>query len=578
MKTMNTPLVRPTVVGFVLALAATLLPSVVVRAVPYATEVVKTGNTVTYILNQTAASVEVLRNGGNALYAGTNAGSYNFDMTGFTTFQIKVTGNDTPGWAQYVTDNKDVTGFEHPYGVSINKNPSSINFGKVYVSNDRVGTTGLGRACTTAVYMLHADGTDAGFSTGGVGWTPTGSGPYKSCIGPDDHLYVVDLANDLAWEFNDDMTVATQLIDSSNRTADQYVHGIYVEGTQAAGNRMLYLVNGRGTDTARKGLIRYSLGANAMAATGDTGEQIIGPGYWGSAYYSYDAARDSNGDWYMNTYRANLNQMPAITKFNGAGTLPLDDDVIWGTDISIYLYSFGIDISELHKLAAYGHANGGGVNFFDMATGAFVQNLATGGAIRDLAFDAAGNMVTVDNALEWARFWSPGGYTVATTTFNGTSTSFQLVRPPAQVSVTASQATVSEAGPSADFTISRVGSTASALPVYYAMSGTASNGVDYSTLSGSAVIPAAASSVNVTLAPLEDALAELSETVILSPLANSNYSVVVPASATVSILDNETPEISFASAAPKKLLEGYAPSRVTHQVVRKGLLLSLIHI
>ena len=108
------------------------------------------------------------------------------------------------------------------------------------------------------------------------------------------------------------------------------------------------------------------------------------------------------------------------------------------------------------------------------------------------------------------------------------------------------------------------------------MSGTASNGVDYATLSGSAVIPATASSVTVTLTPTEDAIAELSETAVLGLLANSNYSVVLPSSATVSILDNESPEISFASAAPKKLLEGYAPSKVTHQVVRKGLLTSAL--
>jgi len=570
MKMMKSPLTRPTLRGLVLALAAIALSSLVAQAVPYATEVVKTGNTVTYILNQNAASVEVLRNGTNALSPGTNAGSYNFDMTGFTTFQIKVTGNDTPGWAQYVDDNKDVTGFEYPYGVSINKNPSSTNFGKVYVSNSRVGTTGLGRDCTTAIYMLHADGSDAGSSDGGVSWTPTGSGPFRSCIGPDDHLYVVDLANDLAWEFSDDMSVATVLIDSSNRTGSQYVHGIYVEGTQAAGNRMLYLVNGRGSDTARKGLIRYSLGSNAMATPGDTGTQIIGPTYGGTPYYGYDVARDSNGDWYMNTYRANLNQMPAITKFNGAGTLPLDDDVKWGTDISIYYYSFSIDISELHGLAAYGHANDGKVYCFNMDTGAFVENFDAGGAIRELAFDAAGNMVTVDNADEWARFWSPGGYTVATTTFNGSQTTFQVIRPPAQVSVTAAAATVSEAGPSVDFTISRVGSTAADLTVYYTMTGTAPNGVDDSTLSGTAVIPALASSVNVTLSPLEDALVEFSETVILSPAANSNYSVVVPASATISILDNENPEVSFAEAAPKKLLESYSPSKVTHQLVRKG--------
>ncbi len=142
--------------------------------------------------------------------------------------------------------------------------------------------------------------------------------------------------------------------------------------------------------------------------------------------------------------------------------------------------------------------------------------------------------------------------------------------------MTASQATVSEAGPSVTFTISRVGSTESALTVNYVMSGTAVNGTDYSTLSGSAVIPATASSVTVTLSPLEDTLPELSETVILSPSANPNYSVVLPISATVSILDNESPEISFGSAAPKKLLESYAPLNVTHQVVRKGLLTSAL--
>lgn len=574
MNMMKSPLTRPTLRGLVLALAVTALSSLVARAVPYATEVVKTDNTVTYILNQNAASVEVLRNGGSPLYPGTNAGSYNFDMTGFTTFQIKVTGNDAPIWAQYVPDNQDVTGFEFPYGVSINKNPSSANFGKVYVSNSRVGTTALGRDCTTAVYMLHADGSDAGSSDGGVSWTSTGSGPHKSCIGPDDHLYVADLANDLSYEFSDDMSSATLLTDSSNRTANQWVGGIYVEGTQAAGNRKIYLVNTHSTDTARKGIIRYDLGANAAATPNDTGTQVIGPTYYGTYGYVYDVARDSNGDWYVDGYRAIASAIAPIAKFSGSVTVS-NNTPLWAAS-SAYYYAWGIDVNELSGQVAYGHADDGNVYFFKMDTGAFVENFDAGGAVRDLAFDAAGNMVTVDNSDEWARFWSPGGYTVATTTFDGSQTTFQVTRPPAQVSVTASQATVSEAGPAVNFTISRVGSTAADLTVYYTMSGTATNGVDYSTLSGTAVIPALASSVNVTLSPLEDALAELSETVILSPAANSNYSVVVPASATISILDNETPEISFAEAAPKKLLESYSPSKVTHQLVRKGLLTSAL--
>ncbi len=572
MKMMKSPLTRPTLRGLVLALAAIALSSLVAQAVPYATEVVKTGDTVTYILNQDAASVEVLRDGGNALYPGTTAGSYNFDMTGYTTFQIKVTGNDAPGWAKYVTDQTS-TSFEYPFGVAVNKNPGSANFGKVYVSSSRAGTTAFGRTLEDGIYVLHADGSEDLFTTGNADWTGD-SAPFKSMVGPDNHLYVSDLSNDLAYEFNDDMSVATLLVDSSNRSAAQYVGGVYVEGTQAAGNRRLCLVNRNYADTARKGIIAYNLGANAAATANDLGTQLIGPTYYGSYNYVSDVARDSNGDWYVNGYRAIVSAVAPIAKFSGSVTVS-NNTPLWAASSTNY-YAYCMDICELHGLAAYGNNLDGTVNFYSMDTGAFVENFDAGGAIRELAFDAAGNMVTVDNADEWARFWSPGGYTVATTTFDGSQTTFQVTRPPAQVSVTASQATVSEAGPAVNFTISRVGSTAADLTVYYTMSGTATNGVDYSTLSGTAVIPALASSVNVTLSPLEDALVEFSETVILSPAANSNYSVVVPASATISILDNETPEISFAEAAPKKLLESYSPSKVTHQLVRKGLLTSAL--
>ena len=228
----------------------------------------------------------------------------------------------------------------------------------------------------------------------------------------------------MAYEFNDDMSVATPLIDSSNKSANQWVCGIYVEGTQAGGDRKIYLVNDHVTDTAHKGLVRYSLGGNAMATTGDTGTQIIGPAYFGTDNVPYDVARDSNGDWYVDGYRAITGAVAPIAKFYGTNTLPMNTPA-WAASSSYY-YAWGIDISELNGLAAYGHAYDGKVYFFKLATGAFVESLAAGGAIRDVAFDAAGNMVTVDNVNEWARFWSPGGYTVATTTFDGTQTTFAL--------------------------------------------------------------------------------------------------------------------------------------------------------
>jgi len=237
MKTMKSPLTRPTLRGLVLALAVTALSSLVARAVPYATEVVKTGDTVTYILNQNAASVEVLRDGGNALYPGTTAGSYNFDMTGYTTFQIKVTGNDAPGWTQYIADGFDRS-FYIPLGVSIDKNPASPNFGRAFISNAGSGTTvegGFNRETPEGIYVLRADGVAADFGTGGIAWGGS-LGPNKSSIGPDGKLYVADTSLDLCFELdpNDLSATGVQLIDASHKTDSQYVNSILVTGTQAA--------------------------------------------------------------------------------------------------------------------------------------------------------------------------------------------------------------------------------------------------------------------------------------------------------------------------------------------------------
>jgi len=258
---------------------------------------------------------------------------------------------------------------------------------------------------TSGIYMLRADGVDAGWANGGVDWAAAGnSSPFKSTIGPDGHLYVTDFSNDLAYEFNNDLSVATPLIDASNKTSGQYVEGIHVEGTQAGGDRKIYLVDSHYLD-ARRGLIEYNLGGNATATASDTGTQYIGPDYFG--FYPRDVARDSNGDWYMIQYRYDPNQAPAVSKFNDA-TPPINT-AAWETDMSLYTGAYGMDINEDAGLVAYGQYYTGEVFLFDMATGAYVDSFDAGSRIRELAFDAAGNLVTGDNSVEWVRFWSPGG-------------------------------------------------------------------------------------------------------------------------------------------------------------------------
>ena len=227
MKKTNHPYIWSGLRCLTVVLAASLLTSYVSMAVPYAAQVVKSGNTVNFVLNQNAQGITVLLDGSVPLTPSvtTNAGAKTFDMTGYSSFQIIVTGNTARAWTQFIADGTD-RNFYLPRGVAINKNPGSPNFGKVYVGESYAGPTGAGRTTANGVYVLNANGVaDGGVKTGGVDWntdTNKASAPYRSVIGPDNHLYVADLFNDRAYEFNDDLSVATEVIDASNKSSGQY--------------------------------------------------------------------------------------------------------------------------------------------------------------------------------------------------------------------------------------------------------------------------------------------------------------------------------------------------------------------
>jgi alpha-tubulin suppressor-like RCC1 family protein len=89
------------------------------------------------------------------------------------------------------------------------------------------------------------------------------------------------------------------------------------------------------------------------------------------------------------------------------------------------------------------------------------------------------------------------------------------------------------------FTITREGNTDEPLAVYYSLSGTASNGVDYIRLSGVLGIPAGARSAGLAVVPLDDPLVEGDETVVLALEPNAAYRIGSPAAATVVIHDSD---------------------------------------
>ena len=120
------------------------------------------------------------------------------------------------------------------------------------------------------------------------------------------------------------------------------------------------------------------------------------------------------------------------------------------------------------------------------------------------------------------------------------------------VTIVATNPNAAEPSTTGTFTVTRTGATTGALTVNYAISGTATNGTDYQTLSGSVSIAAGQTSATITVTPIDDTLVEGTETVIATLSANAAYTVGSPASATVNIADNDTgsklPVITLSSS------------------------------
>lgn len=106
------------------------------------------------------------------------------------------------------------------------------------------------------------------------------------------------------------------------------------------------------------------------------------------------------------------------------------------------------------------------------------------------------------------------------------------------VTLIASDASASEAGlDPAGFLVTRNTSAAVPLTVNFSIGGTATNGSDYASLSGSVTIPASASSAPIVITPLSDSLAEADETVQLSLHASSDYTLGLPAADSITLGD-----------------------------------------
>ncbi|MFM6756138.1 MAG: Calx-beta domain-containing protein, partial [Dolichospermum sp.] len=146
--------------------------------------------------------------------------------------------------------------------------------------------------------------------------------------------------------------------------------------------------------------------------------------------------------------------------------------------------------------------------------------------------------------------------------FIGTGTALPVV------TVVANDADAGEPTNNGQYTLTRTGSTASALTVNIAMSGTATNGTDYTTISTPVNFAAGSATALVDLNVIDDTLIEGTETAILTVLAGTGYTVGAAASATVNIADNDLLNLPIIDlSANQTVVEGLvAPQSVTYTV------------
>ena len=141
--------------------------------------------------------------------------------------------------------------------------------------------------------------------------------------------------------------------------------------------------------------------------------------------------------------------------------------------------------------------------------------------------------------------------------------SFTLtVSPPPSVSIAVSPASVSEDGATnLTYTVTRSLSISSPTTVSLAIGGTATNGADYATIANTVVIPSGATTASVVVDPSVDGTVEADESVILTVIAGTGYTVGVPGIATGTILNDDVPSATI-SVTPANVAEDGAPNLV----------------
>ena len=111
--------------------------------------------------------------------------------------------------------------------------------------------------------------------------------------------------------------------------------------------------------------------------------------------------------------------------------------------------------------------------------------------------------------------------------------------------------------------MTRTGSTTTALTVFLGIAGSATNGADYATVDTSVTIPIGSSSAQIVITPIDDALDEGSEAVVVSPSPDPAYTIGAVSQGTVTISDDDNRVVTALATVADAAEAGPAPGSIT---------------
>ena len=602
------------------------------RAHPYASGVTVSGNTVNFILNESATSIKVLFDNGTVTNDwGTNvgAGAKSFTLGTHTNFAISVfkLGPGVPTVISPGTNQNPLVDFVAPRGVNVNRNPQRKNFGRVYVANAMNSSDSI-RSVSKGVYVLNADCSDAlGYGNtaqpplpGGTSWgTSPNYSPYKLYVGPDDMVYVGDssfynstfVCGEPVWMVDPDLTRAAALF------------------------RYIGVAGGSGAVTENAGPCHSTPCVTGSLATGDlvltcAMWNYISPDAGGLMYgvYQYNIGSGPIGPGTNNVWTTLPTTLPTVRQNGASAGVALDvyvapngyifysqnrSSATGAGNTSLFVYDaagnplwnsmgtvegkdpfvgiYGIAVSPDGRYVAAANTSAtfklcrltnGIPDVSTMTTNA----TGVGNSSRGIAFDAANNVYITGGGVGYSggknllEIYSLGLTTTAVTRNDrtGTNGSFELLIPSNTVTVTAPAKQASQEGPTpGSFQLTRAGQNLH-LPftVNFTLTGTApadSYTVSPSVGTGelkSITFAPYATTTNVTITPLNDGISRLTTTVILTVQGGTDYTSGNPGADTISIRNIGPQQVRVTGVAAPTMYKAYSNDYSSFNLQRLG--------